>query len=179
VAKACRDLKNFSSTSAIVLALLSPMIKALTVTCESKAKPQLHALAKELTPADGVYQNTLQNTATRDLIPWLDIHLSVLNSSFALSNPIVLVDGHPLIVFKHCSEIAEQIESLVEYSPPRTRHTLRPDVLAYVEYGLKSSRDENVLPNAEERSVRLAREEKEISSRRENMRGLGFAAGRK
>ena len=50
---------------------MSPLVKALALTCESKAKPDLYALAKELTPTDGAYQNTLQSVATRDLIPWL------------------------------------------------------------------------------------------------------------
>ena len=48
---------------------MSPLVTALTLTCESKAKPDLYALAQELT--DGAYQNTLQNVVTRHLIPWL------------------------------------------------------------------------------------------------------------
>jgi hypothetical protein len=64
-------LNNFSSTSAIVLALMSPLVTALALTCESKAKPVLYALAKELTPTDGVYHDTLQDVATKDLVPWL------------------------------------------------------------------------------------------------------------
>src|ERR1700678_3872011 len=89
-----------------------------------------------------------------------DLHLSALNSSFAHSNPIVEVDGHPLIDFKQCSKIAEQIDTLVQYSPPRTRHRTRPDLLAYVEYSLKSSRSDDVLRVVEERSARLADEER-------------------
>ncbi|KAF8497030.1 ras guanine nucleotide exchange factor domain-containing protein [Russula emetica] len=174
-AKACRALNNFSSTSAIVLALMSPLVAALARTCESKAKSDLHALAKELTPTDGVYESTLEKVATRDLIPWLDLHLSTLNSSFAHSNPIVEVDGHPLIDFKQCSKIAEQIDSLVQYSPPRTHHTTRPDLLAYVEYSLKCSRSNAVLRNAEERSARLAEEERVFCAQQKKMTGLGFA----
>jgi hypothetical protein len=189
-------LKNFSSTSAIVLALMSPLVTALAFTCESKAKLDLYALAKELTPTDGVYQNTLQKVATRDAIPWLgtidtlrfirlatnltllahaDPHLSTLNSSFARSNPIVEVAGHPLIDFKHCSLMAEQIDSLVQYSPPHTRHTTRPDLLAYVEYSLKSSRSDDVLRDAVERSARLAEEERGFDTQRKKMMALGFA----
>jgi hypothetical protein len=174
---------------------MSPLVKALALTCESKAKPDLYALAKELTPTDGAYQNTLQSVATRDLIPWLgtidtlrfirlaanltrlaypDLHLSTLNSSFARSYPIVEVDGHPLIDFKYCSTIAEQIDTLVQYSPPRTRHITRPDLLAHVEYSLRSSRGDNVLPNAEERSARLADEERVFHAQRKKMIGLGF-----
>jgi len=174
---------------------MSPLVKALALTCESKAKPDLYTLEKELTPTDGAYQNTLQNVATRDLIPWLgtidtlrfirvatnltrlthaDLHLSALNSSFAYSNPIVEVDGHPLIDFKYCSEIAEQIDSLVQYSPPRTHNTMRPDLLAYVEYSLKSSRSDDVLRNAENRSARLAEEERVFDAQRKKMKGLGF-----
>jgi len=174
---------------------MSPLVKALALTCESKAKPDLYALAKELTPTDGAYQNTLRKVATRDLIPWLgtfdrlrfvhlatnltrlvhaDLHLSTLNLSFACSNPIVEVDGHPLIDFKHCSKIAEQIDSLVQYSPPRTRHTTPSDLLAYVEYSLKSSRSDDVLRNAEERSAHLAAEERVFDAQRKKMIGLGF-----
>ena len=50
---------------------MSPLITALALTCESKAKLVLYALANELTPTDGVYQSTLQKVATRNLIPWL------------------------------------------------------------------------------------------------------------
>jgi hypothetical protein len=177
---------------------MSPLVAALALTCESKAKPHLYTLAKELTPTDGVYESTLEKVATRDLIPWLgtidklrficlvtnltrlahaDLHLSTLNSSFAHSNPIVEVDGHHLIDFKHCSMIviAEQIDNLVQYSPPRTRHTTRPDLLAYVESSLKSSRSNAVLRNAEERSARLAEEERVFYAQRKKMTGLGFA----
>jgi hypothetical protein len=175
---------------------MSPLVTALVLTCESKARPDLHALAKELTPTDGVYQNTLQKVGTRDVIPWLgtvdilrsirlatnltrrahvDLHLSTLNSSFAHSNPIVEVDGHPLIDFKHCSKIAEQIDSLVQYSPTRTRDTMRPDLLAYVEYSLKSCRGDDVLRDAEERSAHLASEERVFYAQRKKMIGLGFS----
>ena len=50
---------------------MSPLVTALALTSESKAKPDLYALAKELTPTDGVYQNALQKVATREVIPWL------------------------------------------------------------------------------------------------------------
>ena len=188
-------LNNFSSTSAIVLALISPLVEALVLTCESKAKPDLYALAKELTPTDGAYQNTLQNLATRDLIPWLgtvdilhlirlatnltqlahaDLHLSTLRSTLAHSNPIVEVDGHPLIDFKLFSKIAEQIDTLAQYSPPCTRDNTPPDLLAYVEYSIKPSGRGDVLRNAEARSARLADEERGFSETRKKMLSLGF-----
>jgi hypothetical protein len=84
------------------------------------------------------------------------------------------VDGHPLIDFKQCSEIAEQIESLVQYSPPRTRDSTRPDVLAYVEYSLRSSSGDDALRAAEERSANLVLEEQSFLDRREKMRRLGL-----
>jgi hypothetical protein len=52
---------------------------------------------------------------------------------------------HPLIDFKHCSKITEQIGSVVQNSPARTRDTMRPDLLAYAEYSLKSCRGDDVL----------------------------------
>jgi serine/threonine protein kinase len=174
-AEACRGLNNFSSTSAIVIALMSPIVTALVLTCESRAKQVLYGLAKDLTPTDGVYQNTLQKAGTKDLIPWLDPHLSTFNSSFAHSNPTVEVDGHFLIDFKQCSEVAEQIESLVQYSPPRTRNTTRPDVLAYVEYSLKSRRGDDIVRTVEKRSADLAGEEQSLLEHRKKMKSLGFA----
>jgi hypothetical protein len=81
-------MNNFSSTAAIVIALTSPMITALALTRQSKAKPILHALARELTPKDGVYENTLQQAMTNDLVPWLGIvyplRSSVLLPSYLL-----------------------------------------------------------------------------------------------
>ena len=156
---------------------MSQIVRVLALPCDSKAKQVLYALAKELSelrPTDGVYQSTLKTVATNDLIPWLgtnrflscytystcpDLHLSTLNLT-ANSNLIVEVDGHPLINFRQCSEVAEQIEALVQYSPP-THNTARPDVLAYVEYSLKSSDGDDTQRSAEERSADPASEELE------------------
>ena len=69
--KACRNVNNISSAAAIVIALTSSAVTSLPLTCESKAKPILHALARDLAPADGAYQNMLQHATTKDLIPWL------------------------------------------------------------------------------------------------------------
>jgi hypothetical protein len=66
-------MNNFSSTAAIVSALTSSAITGLVLTCESKANPILHGLAREVTSVDGVYRNTLQQMTTKDLIPWLGI----------------------------------------------------------------------------------------------------------
>jgi len=183
-------MNNISSAAAIVIALTSPVITSLTLTCESKAKPILHALARDLAPADGAYQNMLQQATTKDLIPWLgmdrsptclylatvlpatppaDPLLSSLNSTFAHSDPIVEVDGHPLIDFKQCIRLAEQIDSLVRYSPPRVRTV--PDVVAHVEYSLKSCvADDQILA----RSPKLISEEQTLVDRRERMRLLGM-----
>jgi len=64
-------MKNFSSTAAIVAALQSEIVTVLVLTCESKANPILRALARELVTADGVYNDTLRQAKTKDLIPWL------------------------------------------------------------------------------------------------------------
>ena len=49
--QACRDLNNLSSTSAFVIALLSPIVAELALTRESKADEVLCALDT----TDGVY----------------------------------------------------------------------------------------------------------------------------
>jgi hypothetical protein len=105
----------------------------------------------------------------------VDPHLSTLNASFAHSIPVVEVDGHFLIDFKQCSQVAEQIESLVQYSPPRTRNTTRPDVLAYVESSLKSRSGDDTVRAVEKRSANLAGEEQSLLEHRKKMKSLGFA----
>ena len=49
------------------------------------------------------------------------------------------MDGHPLIDFKQFSELAEQVDSIVQYTPPHIEHATHQDVLEYVEYSLQSS----------------------------------------
>ena len=54
----------------------------------------------------------------------IDPHLSLLNSTFVQSNPIMEVDGHHLVDFKLFGELAEQVNKIVQYSPShRTRNT--------------------------------------------------------
>ncbi|KAH9967848.1 hypothetical protein BC827DRAFT_1263627 [Russula dissimulans] len=175
VAQACRSLNNFSSTSAIVVALTSSIITTLPRTCDVPAKSTLSALEREIVPTNGAYQNALAQAQTKDLIPWLDPHLTYLNLTFARSNPIVEVDGHPLIEFKQCSALAEQIDTLVQFSPPHTRHGTRTDVLAYVEYSLKSSASDDCMRTAEARSTKLASDERFMVDHHRRMRALGIA----
>jgi hypothetical protein len=87
----------------------------------------------------------------------------------------VEVDGHPLIEFKQCSALAEQIDTLVQFSPPHTRHGTRTDVLAYVEYSLKSSASDDCMRTAEARSTKLASDERFMVDHHRRMRALGIA----
>jgi len=171
-AQTCFNLNNFSSASAIVVALTSSTIKGLVLTCESKVGRVLQTLCRDL--VIGAYQNTLQQVGTTELIPWLDPHLSTLNVTFAHSDPIVEVDGRPLIDFWQCRELAEQIDYLIQFSPPRCPGT-RQDVLAFVEYSLKSSTGDSASRGAAEaRSAKLAGEERLMLEHRARMRSLGI-----
>ena len=68
--KACRKLHNFSSSSAILTALISSTITKLPLTCGSRpAKQVLRGLAREV--ADVSYQQVMQYEGTKQLIPWL------------------------------------------------------------------------------------------------------------
>ncbi|KAI0255388.1 ras guanine nucleotide exchange factor domain-containing protein [Lactifluus subvellereus] len=171
-AQTCRNLNNFSSASAIVVALTSQTIRGLVLTCESKAVRVLQTLCRDL--AIGTYQTMLDQVGTTDLIPWLDPHLSSLNVTFAHPNPIVAVDEHPLIDFWQCRELADQIDSLIRFSPPRCPGT-RQDVLAFVEYSLKSiTSDSASRAAADARSAKLAGEERLMLEHRARMRSLGI-----
>jgi len=173
-AQACRKLNNFSSTSAIVTTLLSPNITNLPLTCDNKTVKQvLHGLAKEL--SDVSYRSVIQKAGTKQLIPWLDPHLTTLNSIFVQSDPIVEVDGHPLIDFKVFSELAEQIDTIVQYTAPPIENVTRQDVLAYVEWSLKSSPSgENLHVSMNELSTKRAEEEKRMLETRERLKSLGL-----
>ena len=189
--KACRGLNNFSSTSAIVTALISPTITELTLTCDSKtAKQVLHGLATEL--ADDSYRNVIQSAGTKQLIPWLgkiglmlyyhyltpnahsiDPHLSLLNTTFVQFNPIVEVDGRPMVDFKQFSELADQVNEIAQYTSPRTEHVTRPDVLAYVEYSLKSNmKDDTLTPSINDLGAKRALEESKMLETRERLHSL-------
>src|SRR6266404_89345 len=193
--KACRRLNNFSSTDAIVTALSSSTITDLVLTCEceSKATRQaLNRLIKELAPTDGSYRNTIHRAATKELIPWLgmigliphcqyltpmsiDPFLTSLNSTFVQSNLIMELDSHPLVDFKLLSELAAQVDSIVQYTPPRFENATRQDVLAYVEYSLKLlTMDDVSQVSTEAISARLAQEERKMFEHRGRMRSLGI-----
>jgi hypothetical protein len=100
-------------------------------------------------------------------------HLSSLSSTFARSSPIYEVDRRPLIDFTQCSKLAEEIDSLAQYSPPRLRN-VRPDVVARVEYCLKSCDGDNALGDAKARSIKFASEERAASEHRTRMQSLGM-----
>ena len=188
--KACRVLNNFSSTSAIVTALISPTITELTLTCDSwPVKQVLHGLAAEL--ADISYRHVIQNAGTKTLIPWLgtigpisltlshsnphpiDPHLSLLNTTFVQPMPILEVDGHILVDFKLFGELADQVNEIVQYTPPRIDLASSQDLLAHVEYSLKSNmKDDTLTPSINDLGARRALEESKMLKTRERLRSL-------
>ena len=102
-----------------------------------------------------------------------ECHLATLNLTFSHSDPIVQVEGHPLIDFKQCSEVAEVIDSLVQFSPAHDNKLRKGSVLDFVEYSLRSSicKDPQV---AETRSTELGGQEKVMVEHRARMRALGI-----
>lgn len=84
------------------------------------------------------------------------------------------MDGRPLIDFKQCIRLAEQIDSLVRYSPLLDHSAMRPGVLAYVEYSLKSCVGDDALLRVEARSIEVIGEERALLDRRQRMRSLGM-----
>ena len=186
-------MNNFASASAIVTALMSPKVAMIVLACDSRAAQIIHKLNRDLAPESGAYYDTLRQAGTKELIPWLgavsplriscyhltstfaDPFLSPLNSTFANSDPTVEVDGHYLVDFKLCGELAEQIDSVTEYSPPPPASSeIRQDVLEYVEYHLQSSLATNPSIAAAARNARLARKKRSsVHSKRETKRSLG------
>ena len=85
------------------------------------------------------------------------------------------MDGHPLVDFKLFGELADQVNDIVQYSPPRIEHTTRQDVLAYVEYSLMSHmKDDTLTPSINDLSTKRALEESKMLERRDRLLSLGL-----
>ena len=83
-------------------------------------------------------------------------------------------DGHPLIEFKVFSELAEQVDTIVQYTAPPVENVTRQDVLGYVEWSLKSSPSgETMDTSMNELSTKRAQEESRMLETRERLRSLG------
>ena len=89
----------------------------------------------------------------------IEPHLSALRSTLTRSDLVFEVDGHELIDFKLCSELAVQIDAVARYSPPLVHADTRQDVLEYVGYKLQSSTADKFEAAGEARSAALAEEE--------------------
>jgi hypothetical protein len=93
--------------------------------------------------------------------------------TFAHSNPIVEVEGRPLLEFKQLSEVAELIDSLAQFSPALNDKPRKGGVLEFVEYSLRSSICKDAQA-AETRSTELGGQEKVMVEHRARMRALGI-----
>jgi hypothetical protein len=83
------------------------------------------------------------------------------------------VDGHHLVDFKLFSELAYQVNEIVQYTPPRIEHA-RQDVLAHVEHSLKSNISGDADASIKERSAQRVQEESKMLETRERLRSLGL-----
>jgi hypothetical protein len=83
------------------------------------------------------------------------------------------VDGHHLVDFKLFSELADQVNDIVQYTPPRVEHA-RQDVLAHVEYSLKSNISDDLDASMNDLSAKRVQEESKMLETRERLRSLGL-----
>lgn len=167
-AQECHKLNNFSSTSAIVTALSSPTITRLVLTCESKgAERVLRSLDNQFEPTDDPYRRVIPTTKELTGIPSLVSHLNHLKSTFV---QLTKVDG-PLSI-ERFSELAEQVDLIVRYTPPRIEHATPLNVLAYVEDSLVPSTNGDT--RTEDRSDKLASKERQMFAERKRRLSLGF-----
>jgi len=85
------------------------------------------------------------------------------------------VDGHPLIDFKLLSELAGQVNTIVQYTPPPIEHAARQDVLDYVEHSLKLSSSGDASPTSmNDLSAKRAQEESKMLETRERLKSIGL-----
>ena len=85
------------------------------------------------------------------------------------------MDGHPLVDFKLFGELADQVDEIVQYSPPRIEHTTRQDVLAHVEYSLMSHmKDDTLTPSINDLSAKRILEESKMLETRERLHSLNL-----
>ena len=87
------------------------------------------------------------------------------------------VDGRPLIEFEVLSELAKQVDTIVQYTAPPVENVTRQDVLAYVEWSLKSSPSGETMhmhTSMNDLSTKRAHEESRMLETRERLRSLGL-----
>ena len=85
------------------------------------------------------------------------------------------VDGHTFVDFKLFSELAEQVNDIVQYTPPLIKHATHQDVLAHVEYILRSHiKDDTLTPSIDELSAKRELEESKMLGTRERLHSLGL-----
>jgi hypothetical protein len=87
----------------------------------------------------------------------------------------VEVNGHSLIDFKVFSELADQVDAIVQYTAPPTENVTRQDVLAYVEWSLESSPSGDSLHTSmNDLSTKRAQEESKMLKTRDMLRSCGL-----
>ena len=83
------------------------------------------------------------------------------------------VDGHILVDFKLFGELADQVNEIVQYTPPRIDLASRQDLLAHIEYSLKSHMfDDTLTPSINNLGAKRALEESKMLKTRERFRSL-------
>ncbi|KAF8892698.1 ras guanine nucleotide exchange factor domain-containing protein [Infundibulicybe gibba] len=179
----CRKMRNFSSLTAIAMALHSAPIERLGMS--RKELPQgykqvLDELEDLLDPTSGhrAYKAALAQSVDPEYhdscIPWLPVHLRELHLTLQRYPPVMDVDGQPLINFERYVKFTDRVREVLHHVPPDLEPFRQRGQLAYLEHQLRElgeCDDEEMM----ERSVALeAGEARDYRSRRRELQKLGF-----
>ncbi|TFK72558.1 ras GEF [Pluteus cervinus] len=184
-AQECRRFRNFSTMTAITIALCSAHIRRLPLT--RRWVPQdLRELLHEL---DSIVNPTANHRAYRaaltraldpqyanECIPWIAVHLRELHSVLQQYPQVVTKDNKSLINFERYTKFAERLKELTQLKPTSLERYRSQGQLAYVEAHLR-----NVHPSSSQdddfnrQSLKLHEEEaREWRQRKLELKALGF-----
>jgi len=162
-ARECRKLRDFSSTSAIMGALQSHLIKCLIST--HKAMPpedqKLHQdLVKLLAQESdyGAYKAAVRSDAKKGCIPWHDAHIHDINTVLREEKDVEDHHEPPLINFEKWAHLKDRALEALRYRdiPPKYSEDGLEAATGYLKHQLQSvTVDDDFSRDLQTRSARL------------------------
>jgi son of sevenless-like protein len=157
-AEECRKQRNYSSMFALIVALRSPDISSLTITQQrlsKKDKAALISMEKLMDWAGGHAEYRRALSSSKTAIPYMEIHLRDFYNLLARTPSTIEFEGHTMINFVRCADLAQSITSIIEaYKPPAFGSDLTH--VAYLENQLrKIKKQSNIKEWCEQRSLYL------------------------
>ncbi len=182
--KECRKLRNFSSWITIAIAVHSVPMSNLEFTREALTKDMSTKLStlRDIINPDSDYQcfraavNKVSRQDRNICVPWLDLHLTDLQSILDNHPATVRVGDTDLINFERYNKFMDLIKEVAHYTPPELQKYRDTGRLEYLldslsEFPFSNDTEDALL--ARSRDLK-AQERRDVELRRTVFVNLGF-----